>query len=290
MKNEPSNFHSCCNILWLKTPQVQPGLLQSWREDVKRVTKGKAMPFLGSQTAIALTNEEIIDLWLYAVFAHVSIGRNGDKRKRFEECLEKFGQAPMEYAFRMAVFWMSIPYRNMADHNARPFLAHWWTAGLRPSFKIGSPFGVKLTETTPEGHVLVRKGSSKYYNEESVESMFERVSSRQQHRDMKSLLDSLGVTTSQKLKLVLWSKNVEELIEKGGRELVVEVMTTNGFPVGRPNVRSMFTLFDLPTRTKSVVIVEETKIATDTVGLTLLNQGLQSLRSQLEIEGRESAV
>jgi hypothetical protein len=288
MKNEPSNFHSCSNILWQFNPEIQPGLLQSWRGEVKRITHEKVTLFQQTTGQSGPTNEEIINLWLYAVFAHVSVGRNGDKRKKFELCLKTFGQAPMEYAFRMAIFWLSLPYKNMSDHNVRPFLAYWWNQGLKPSFEIGAPFGIKSQETTPDGHTMIRKSSSKFFNEETFEKMVERVSSRNRYSNLKFVVDHLEMSNSEKIKVLTLADTIEEIIGNAGKAVALAEVAPNTFPLSGQGPRAFTTLFEIQTGRKAGAIIDETGLHTSQIGVDILNESLKQLKSDIRKEALES--
>lgn len=290
MKDEPSNFHSCYNILWKYSIESR-GLLESWYQGVKQASAEKVM-FPSQGISGDLDNHKLIDLWMNAVFAHVSIGKFGDKRHQFDKCLATYGHAPMEYAFRLAVHHLGIHYRNMCDHGAEQFLKHWETQGnLKPSFQIGAPFGIKLKEITPDGHTLIRRGSTKFYNEEPIDRMFERVCSRNENRNIKSLLEQIDISASEKLKLVLWGENVEEILARANKELVVvEVVQANVSPKDLPRFRASFSFFDIETNAKSTVMCEEDKVLTDEIGLRLLNQALNRLRLQLKREAQDTGL
>jgi hypothetical protein len=283
MNDESSNFNHCCNILWRYLPNPQNPLLQSWRETVKQTVSAKAFQPPIPVKDENLTVTQLIDLWLNAVFAHVSIEKEMDTRHKFDGYLKKYGQAFLEYPFRTAVFQLGLAYMNMARHNATPFLRYWEEQGtLMPSFTIGAPFGDKMHEVTPEGHVVVRKGSSRFYNEETVEQLFERVISRHEHSSIKSVLDQTGVALSKKTRLFLTCNSIEEVVERAGLRLNIQESLSpdpRSFS-SSPKFRGFTSLFDMRTHTKSYLIREEHDLATDKVGIEILNRGLQLFKTQ----------
>src|SRR6202042_2281941 len=72
MSKEPSHFYSCYNALARSCDADERNLLNSWRERVRQIEDEKAA-FPGKPPLILpVSNRELIDLWLNAVFAHVS--------------------------------------------------------------------------------------------------------------------------------------------------------------------------------------------------------------------------
>jgi hypothetical protein len=194
----------------------------------------------------------------------------------------------MEFAFRTAVWQMGLQYQNTRNHGAEQFLAYWEAeAGLKPSFEIGAPFGEQMREVTPQGHVLIRKSSSKFYNEETIERMFERVISRSRYRSLKPLLDQIDASGAQKAKLAIWANSIEDILQKAGKGLRIETLeVTDKFPI-RPGVKSYASLFDPETRSKSVLMFDDTQLITDSIGLKVLNKELISFKSELQESANE---
>lgn len=220
MEGEASHFFDCHNILWQYQPFYENGLVRSWRDDASKILNGRAFNGLPIGLDEVLKGQDLIDLWINGVFAHVSLKRGTDKRHKFERYMAKYGSGVMEFAFRSLVWRLSIAYENTRKIGAEQFLEHWKeSAGLEPSFRIGVPFGEKMREVTPEGHVILRKSSSKFYNEESIESFFDRVLSRGAYRQLKSLSDQLEGTASQKAKLLMFCPSIDEILKKGGLSL-----------------------------------------------------------------------
>lgn len=186
----------------------------------------------------------------------------------------------MEYSFRNAVLNIGLQFRNVSDFHGRGFLEHWKaSSNLEPSFQIGAPFGIKHQEKTQQGHVIVRKGSSKFYNEESIERMFERVCSRQKNSNLKRLFESLECGISESARLAIWSDSIEQILSKSGANFTV-VPT----PIKESEFKAKMysALFHLETREQSMLIVsQDGQIYTDEVGIRILNLNLSDLKKQL---------
>jgi hypothetical protein len=288
MPGESSNFYDCYNILWRFAPTKESPLLQSWREQVSQIAKGPAFVGLPPQAEEKLTADELIDLWINAVFAHVSLKKEVDKRHKFETYLRKYGQAFMEFAFRGAVWQMGLQYQNVHNHGADQFLRHWESeAGIKPSFQIGAPFGEQIREVTPHGHILIRKSSSRFYNEETVERMFERIISRSRYRYIKSILDNLEYSASQKAKATIWAGTVEELLQKAGKELHMEALDLTDHIPHRAGLRSFVAVFDPETKSRSALMFDETRLITDATGLKMLAAELKTLQRELRDAANE---
>ena len=138
MNDEASNFFSCYNILWRFQPSLESLLLKDWRQKAVSILEGDA--FVGlqhQQEGSKLTANELIDLWINAVFAHVSIKKDEDKRHQFDALIDSYGPAFMEYAFRQAVWQLCIMYRNVLDHGAEKFLVYWKERlGMQPFLRL----------------------------------------------------------------------------------------------------------------------------------------------------------
>jgi hypothetical protein len=131
-----------------------------------------------------LSRRQLIDVWLNTVFAHSGLkpprkGRQQLTRSDFDRLSHQYGHGFFEYAIRMAILFIGFKYIGLCQRNARPALSRWKERfGLEPSFEIGAAFGAAFEETTREGHLVVRKGSSQFHNEETFEQRFRRILNR----------------------------------------------------------------------------------------------------------------
>jgi hypothetical protein len=293
MNDEPSNFNRCCNVIWLHQLEGHKQLLESCRAEVKRITNSPAFAFLPFVQNTDITVGTLINLWLNAVFAHVAVEKIGDTRHQFEACLKRYGQAPMEFAFRLAVRNLGLQYINMSNLAAEQFLKQCEAdANLRPSFEIGSPFGIKLKEVTPDGHTMIRKSSSKFFNEEPFEKMVERILSREHYSNLRFLADHLGFSSSEKAKAVAFLNTVENIVSKAGKQISLEDFTLDKttverFSVERIGPSAFSTLFDFNTGRKSGIRIDDSAVYTSQLGIDLLNENFKRFRAEIQNEAKD---
>jgi hypothetical protein len=175
----------------------------------------------------------VIDLWLNTVFAHGGVdGKKKAKTRRadFEAAVKTYGHAAYEYAFRLSVKWLGIHFMNLSRLSAKPALAHFQTThGLEPSFKIGAAFGIRRRERTPDGHIIIRQGSSEFFSEETMQERFERVLERHTHQNLKFVFDHLDVTKTRLLRAVIRADSFPTLIGLLEGELRIKAMASAEF-------------------------------------------------------------
>ncbi|MFA5263034.1 MAG: hypothetical protein WC378_04360 [Opitutaceae bacterium] len=175
----------------------------------------------------------VIDLWLNTVFAHSGLdGKKKAKTRRadFDAAVKTYGQAAYEYAFRDSVKWLGIHFMNISRLSAKPALAHFQTAyGLEPSFKIGAAFGIRRRERTPDGHVIIREGSSEFFTEETMQERFARMIERRAHENLKFVFGHLDVTQAQLLRAVIRADSFRSLLNLLEGELRIKPMASAEF-------------------------------------------------------------
>ena len=285
MSKEPSHFYSCHNVLARYGDTDERNLLNSWRQKVRQIEDEKAT-FPGKPVVqLPVPNSELIDLWLNAVFAHVSMRPPDNTRKQFEALLSSYGQAPLEYAFRLSVWQLGIQYQNMSRIHAERFLDHWdKTLGLKPSFTIGAPFGTKRVEVTAEGHTIIRKASSRYYASEPIEAMLQRICARHGNSNINLLLSHVEMPYVEVTKKLLSADSIRSLITSLDRELkiVSEADLAGEFPGEGP--RSFGGLYVWGLRKGSKMIISSDLVITTEVGLEILAHAFSKLMAEFRKE------
>ena len=167
LKNEASNFTEITKIL---SKYEGDGLIPWFREQHDRLEASRT----GSD--VKLSGKEIVDLWLNAVFAHNNINQKRQKPDRwdridFERYDDKYGHDVFEFMFRSTVHDFGLCYLNLLRLEARSALARWQKElDVKPSFRIGAPFGHSLVERTAAGHVIVRRASTQRQRNSATET------------------------------------------------------------------------------------------------------------------------
>ncbi len=275
MPNEPSSLERVLKIL------VAAGLPELFVEFAKHHS-GQVQRILSEPRHlpnVEMPAERIINLWLNTVFAHGGIeGRN--RRVDFENAVAKFGHARFEFCFRSLVRSLGFEYLNIANLAAKPALDHLQRElGLSPSFKIGSAFGIKRKEKTPEGHIIIREGSSEYFSEETFEERFSRMAARQENRELAFVLQNLDRTATELLRGILKSTSIGDLISNVGGNLTVEPTDLNKFP-NLPGFRASAGVTNGRASSR-VNVYDDCQVRTDDNGVAGLNAALVSFKKQL---------
>lgn len=173
---------------------------------------------------VSLSGKEIVDGWLYSVFIHTNLHRKsrdptrGFDRHTFENYLQQFGHAWLEYAFRHSVRTAGWLYFQILDTLATPLLNEWAaTFGKKPSFRMLSAFGNSVREKGPDGTIIIRKASSFYGVDETLIQKLYRL--LQRFSLLRDTLKDLEMEPEELLKAVVGSKTVKQVIEKAGWEM-----------------------------------------------------------------------
>ena len=139
-----------------------------------------------------------------------------------------------------------------------------------------------MREVTPQGHAFIRKSSSKFYNEETIEMMFSRIISRRKHSNLRALSDQIEGTPAQKAKLIIWGGSIEEILQRCGMGLQIEKLKIelNKFP-SLPGTRMFVSALDPKTGGSSALIFSDFKLITDSLVLEVLKAELTNFREEL---------
>ncbi len=286
MPDEPSHLHNIARII-VSFDDLKPisGFLDYHVQQIK--TAEDSPRSFGSLT---LKSRRVVDLCLNTVFAHGGlVGKN--KRAEFEAAVAAGGHAPFEYAFRFLVRSIGMAYRNISKLVARPVLAAWKSAGLTTSFRVGSAFGIKRREVTSEGHILIRRGSSEFYSDETFEKRFSRFLDRHIYDGLKFVLERSESEFGTLLLAVLRANTIEAVLEYCGVKVnLMDRMPLDSPPTGRSlrgwiQVRPCIPSFlhDPGTWTRAA-IYEGPVMETDRLGIQYLNDALKHFKSGLTEE------
>ena len=177
-----------------------------------------------SPPRVSLPGKQLVDGWLYSVFIHTNLHRKtrdpnrGFDRHTFENYLQQFGHAWLEYAFRHSVRTAGWLYFQILDTLATPLLDEWEaTFGKKPSFRMVSAFGNSVREKSPDGTIIIRKASSFYGVDETLIQELYRL--LQRFSLLRDTLKGLEMEPEELLKVVVGSKTVKQVIEKAGWEM-----------------------------------------------------------------------
>lgn len=165
---------------------------------------------------------QIIDLWLNTVFAHDGLeGRT--KRADFEAVVTKIGHAHFEYNFRLLTKQLGQQFIQLAKMIAVPALEFYAeTYKLKPTFKIGAAFGKKRRERTPEGHIIIRQGSTEFFSEETLEARLFRLLDRHENNQLGSILKAMEATKSEILRAILGAVSFRDFLTILDGKLITE--------------------------------------------------------------------
>jgi len=175
---------------------------------------------------------------------------------------------------------LGFEYINIANLAAKPALDHLKREiGLSPSFKIGSAFGIKRKEKTPEGHIIIREGSSEFFSEETFEERFSRIAARQENKELAFVLQNLDRTTTEQLRGILNCTSIEDLISHLGGNLTVEPTDLNKLP-DLPGFRASGGVTNGRASSR-VNVCDDCQVRTDDNGVAGLTAALLSFKKQL---------
>jgi hypothetical protein len=168
-----------------------------------------------------MSGERIVELWLNTVFAHGGIeGKN--RRTDFESAVNQFGHGAFEWSFRYVVKWIGNGFLDISNSAAKPALAFYQTNySLSPSFKITAAFGTRRKENTPEGHLIIREGSTEYFSNETFEQRYVRILNRDEHHDLQYIFQFLDCTVTEMLRAILSTNSLAAMLNvlEGGLEI-----------------------------------------------------------------------
>ena len=274
MMGEAENFEHVCGVMHRTAPDARP-FIKAFASDVRNLKKSNK-----HWVKVAVNGEKLVNLWLNTVFAHSGLRGSGPTRHEFDRMVEKYGQGAMEYAFRHLVFSIGLSYRNAAKI-ARQFLDICQTEfQLGPSFRLGSAFGTRRRERTPDGHLIIRQSSSEHFSEESYELRFARILSRQAFSNLKSVLEKLEFTERELLKLVIKHESFLALVAESELELrILPEMPKQ--PDMSEGIRFFCGLHDMATHTVSALQCSELEMMTDEKGIMILETHYAAFRKQL---------
>jgi hypothetical protein len=194
LNDEASHFYRICNTIdkLCREELCVKFWMQTIRDQHRRTEEARTM------RVDSLTNKELVDLWLNAVFAHNNIAQKRKQPKRFdrvdfERHAKDHGYVFFEYSFRDAVWQFGLCYLNLLRCIARPILADWKDKhGLSPSFEIGAPFGRGMEETK-DGVRITRKASTQYWSLETPEQKLQRLLMRREFEQLGVILKQMHV-------------------------------------------------------------------------------------------------
>ena len=279
MKGDAENFEHVCNILIKHGTPVERLNVQFARG----LVRGETNRTVGFPRPLGIKSSKLVDLWLNSVFAHSGLRGQDKSRHEFDEMVEKHGQGAMEFAFRHSVWIIGLQYAGLGEI-ASSMLARWRKEhNLVPSFTVGSAFGTKLKERTKNGDLIIRQSSSQFFSEETYEQQFERVLGRSKFGNLKSALGALGFTTRELLKLVLKYDDYAKIVGQSIYEFrLVEAMPVEA--VYHSGLRFQAGLYDHTSKTVSRLEASDDEIVTDAAGLALINNLLQTFKTELTRE------
>jgi hypothetical protein len=186
----------------------------------------------------------------------------------------------MECSFRHVVFTLGLQFMGLGQ-TARVTLTNWETQfGIKPSFTLGSPFGTKRVERTESGELIIREASSEFFSEETYEQRFSRILARHAFSNLKSVLEGLGFTQGELLKLVLKHDGIADIIGESIYSLQVEAKLPDERNVPG-EWRARIGLFDADTEFASRVEITDVYVRIEPAGVDLLNKLLRKFREQL---------
>jgi len=276
MESDTENFFKVCKVV-KRHDQKLRAIIDTTQKYVQSTMKEEAGFFVRLP---GVTNEQHINLWLNAVFAHSGLkDKNSPLRHNFDELVKAHGLGIMEFAFRTAVFRLGIFYFQAAQLAIRPLHLIWQAKGLLPSFNMGSAFGKARREKMEDGSVIIRQSASEHFTEETMEQRFIRILGRDGYNGLKAVIGRLSVSDKVKIRMALKHTSIRSLLEESGVALVVGTEVPD-----YKNIKGALTFSSLPglrsTRWSGIVCTED-DVITDVEGESVLNSQLQSFREEL---------
>ena len=178
LEKEASNFYEVLKLI----QKYEGDFLIDWlRREHQQIERSIYCSSAG------LTAKQLVNLWLNAVFAHNNIRQKTKKsqwhdRIDFDRFAAQCSYAIFEFDFRKAVRDFGRCYRNTLNLVARPAFNRWEKElGLKSEFKIGAPFGSGIEETTLEGDVIIRRPSTEFSGQETLEQKLIRFLARYEY-------------------------------------------------------------------------------------------------------------
>jgi hypothetical protein len=201
-------------------------------------------------------------------------------RHEFDALVEQYGNGRLEFAFRHIVWSLGIQYKNVVQL-AKNLLETWRRDfGLLPSFKLGSAFGSKRRERTTDGDLIIRESSSEFFSEETYEQRFHRILRRPEFSTAESVLSILQFTERELLRFVMKHDSYAGVV----RESMFELTILEKAPLSHSSIggfRSFAGLVDVNRGVRSSIYSTDTNVATDAIGLTIIDRLLAEFKDQL---------
>ncbi|MGH8048468.1 MAG: hypothetical protein ACREKL_14595 [Chthoniobacterales bacterium] len=231
-----------------------------------------------SNFGVQMSGSEVIELWLHAVFAHSGTSK---QRQQFDQTIENYGHGAFEYTCRFLVGEIGRAYQEVAIRFVVPLLDDWHTRfASAPSFSMGSAFGTKRREKTKEGHLIIRKGSSEYFSEETYEQRFRRILGR--YRNLDSSFQVLPFSDRELLKLVLKHNCFEAIVEESDFEIaIVEHVPDPQTLMNQPGPSNWVGLDSIGETNWSAIFFREDIATVNQDGLNILNALFQQFKAEL---------
>lgn len=284
LEKEASYFYDVLKLI----RKYEGDLFIDWlRREHQRIEKS---PYC---SGAGLTAKQLVDLWLNAVFAHHNIRQKTKKshwhdRVDFDRYAAKSSYAIFEFDFRKAVRDFGCCYRNALKLVARPAFNRWGKElGLKPEFKIGAPFGSGIEETTTEGDVIIRRPSTEFSGQETLEQKLIRLLARYEFSPLAAIFRSLQIPPQQLVTEILRSASYEDLLQRAGLKIQLEAESNleklhvsimpgcegNGIIAELPHLETS------TGKTFYTAIHEERRVLTHQPAIEFFNKKLQRLKS-----------
>ena len=168
------------------------------------------------------------------------------------------------------------------------FLIFWHDRGLTPSFSIGAPFGAKRKEVTAEGHIILRKASTRYYGSESLESIVQRICKRNNNGNINFVLSHLEIPVLDLAKHLVFSTSLAEFLSSSGTHIMIVDESKINFPGPASGGAKAFSAFyDTETHQQAKVMIQNGVITTTDLGSKLLERSLLSLKKEIKEDLKE---
>jgi hypothetical protein len=280
LKDEASNFERISGVLWRYCYSVEQRVQLCWAREICGNAKREKMhpPFV-----LEMSGSDVVDLWLNTVFAHGGTDRaRRHQRKHFDEAVTKFGQGSLEYVFRNVVHELGTQYISVANRIGKLFLQHWESSfRMKPTFRIGSPFGLASRERTKEGHLIVRRASSAHSPNETFDQRLSRILERREFESLHRIIGFIDLQDENLVGLVLRSRDFEQFGQALRHEIRIVAEVDKDFQHYGKSFRASTHVGSLAKGFAPVYVYGDLLIVTNALGLRFLNEEFTELKRVL---------
>jgi hypothetical protein len=280
-KDQPSHFFDICRLieefegsgagLAAIRDQHQEYALRRWKD-------------------FPLSSEQVVEVWLKAVFAETNLKLSKMARWRdridFDQLAKGCDAAFLESVCRTTVSAIATCYFHLLKI-ARPALARWEKDyGLRPEFQIGATDGPPPARAEANAPIVTSKPSTEHVGNETRQQRFERILSREPFKGLKAILATLHSDRAVVSGAVSSASSYQELVTKLGyafvltKQIHLQDCYSRLGPAG--GIRAALPYHDIASySTLATVVNFDATVTTTPKSAAFFNERLLELKTQL---------